>query len=837
VSAKGRAFPSRAIEPDVVDEWSLRYLHFDPSHEGLREALCTLGNGFFATRGAAPESTADGVHYPGTYVAGLYDRRDTCIEGHTVENESIVNLANWLPLSIRVDRGHWYDLRHLEVLDYSQELDLHAGLLSRDMRVRDRKGRVTRVQQRRFVSMANRHVGALETVVTAENWAGRLTVRSGLDGRVVNSGVARYGAFNDDHLVGTRTRVLDRETIAIAVRTAQSGVRVAETARTRVFSDDVLVQPRRRIVEELAYIAQDISFDVSGPTPVRIEKVATLFTSRDQAVSEPEVEAQNHSRHLDDFDALLLRHARDWDHLWRRFWLQIEDGDRLTRLILRLHIFHLLQTVSRNTLDLDVGVPARGLHGEAYRGHVFWDDLFIFPYLNVHLPELVRSLLMYRYRRLDAARWAAAEAGCSGAMFPWQSGSDGREEAQALHLNPVSGRWLPDASRLQRHINSAVAYNVWRYYQATDDVDFLATYGAEVIFEIARFWASAARLQPGSGRYEILGVMGPDEYHDAYPGASTPGLDNNTYTNVGAAWVLSRALETIDLLPEPRRSELREALGLDDEELSKWDDVSRRMRVVFHEDGIPSQFEGYEDLKELDWERYRERYGDIARLDRLLENEGDTPNAYKASKQADVLMLFYLLSADELSAVFSRLGYDFDTSMIPKTIDYYLERTSHGSTLSRVVHAWVLARSDRERSWRFFMDALHSDLDDSQGGTTAEGIHLGAMAGTVDVLQRCYLGIEAREDVLWLNPLLPSEVRRLDLDIRYQRRWLTLSVSDGELTVEVQDWGRGTVRIGIDGEVAHLSPGEARKIRLDLDPSSTSKGSLGPKALLRHRPA
>lgn len=238
------------------------------------------------------------------------------------------------------------------------------------------------------------------------------------------------------------------------------------------------------------------------------------------------------------------------------------------------------------------------------------------------------------------------------------------------------------------------------------------------------------------------------------------------------------------------------------------------MRLVFHRDGVISQFEGYEDLAELDWDTYRSRFGDISRLDRIPEEENGTPNAYKASKQADVLMLFYLLSADELGAILKRLQYAFEPDIIPRTIDYYVQRTSHGSTLSRVVHSWVLSRSDRERSWKFFEDALRSDLDDAQGGTTPEGVHLGAMAGTVDLLQRCYLGIEARDDVIWFNPLLPTEVKSLTLDIRYRQRWMNLAVADGRLTVAVSEWGEGPVRVGLDGEVVELDPGEQRELTL-----------------------
>jgi alpha,alpha-trehalase len=238
------------------------------------------------------------------------------------------------------------------------------------------------------------------------------------------------------------------------------------------------------------------------------------------------------------------------------------------------------------------------------------------------------------------------------------------------------------------------------------------------------------------------------------------------------------------------------------------------MRVVFHSDGVVSQFEGYEDLAELDWEGYRSRHGDIARLDRILEAEGDTPNAYKASKQADVLMLLYLLSVDELLGIFGQLGYDVDADTIRRTIDYYLQRTSHGSTLSRVVHSWVLARSDRERSLEYLEEALRSDLDDTQGGTTGEGIHLGAMAGTVDLVQRCYLGIETRGNTLWFDPHLPREIRSLRLDLRYRDRVVNVAVEDGGLTVEIGDWGDGTVRIGLGGVVTELGAGERCRIEL-----------------------
>jgi alpha,alpha-trehalase len=302
--------------------------------------------------------------------------------------------------------------------------------------------------------------------------------------------------------------------------------------------------------------------------------------------------------------------------------------------------------------------------------------------------------------------------------------------------------------------------------------------------------------------------MGPDEFHDAYPDASEPGIDNNAYTNIMAVWVLCRALETMEVVPADRREALRDKLGLQREELERWEDISHKMRIVFHGDGIISQFEGYDQLQEFDWEGYRRKYGDIQRLDRILESEGDTPNRYKLSKQADVLMLFYLLSADELGEVFQRLNYPFESGTIPNTIDYFLERTSHGSTLSRVVHAWVLARSKREVSWHLFKEALESDVSDIQGGTTAEGIHLGAMAGTVDLVQRCYSGIETRQDRLQLNPYLPVELKELRFDILYRKHWLNLVITPGRVSLKARPGTAVPIRVGLQDTVVELKPNE-----------------------------
>jgi alpha,alpha-trehalase len=790
-----------------MNPWVLRYDGYDPDEEGLREALCTLGNGYIATRGAVAGSCADGVHYPGTYAAGVYNRLQTTIAGRTIENESLVNLPDWLVLRFAVDDGPWLAVDDVDVLDHNLELDMRQGVLTRRWRIRDDRGRTTRLVERRLVHMAHEHLAALETTLVAEDWSGRLRVRSGLDGDVANRGVERYADLASEHLDVAGADAVDERTLLLTAVTRTSRIRIAEAARTTVRREGEATAPAREVHRDGGRIAHDLALDVDAGEELIVEKVAAVYTSRDSAIFEPGFDAVHALCAAGTFDQLLAGHTMAWGHLWDRCRFEVHVDDEVVQIV-RLHLFHLLQTVSPNTIDLDAGVPPRGLHGEAYRGLVMWDELFTFPVLDLRLPALTRSLLGYRYRRLPAARSAALQAGHEGAMYPWQSGSNGEEMAQEVHLNPQSGRWVPDDTHLQRHIGLAVAYNVWRYYQATGDVAFLADQGAEMMLEIARFFASITSYDHGRDRYEIRGVVGPDEFHTAYPGADEPGLRNNAYTNVMAAWLLRRACVLPGILSPDRWSELSDSLAIGRDERERWDEISRKLVVPFHDDGVISQFEGYEDLEELPWEELRERHGRIHRLDRILEAEGDSPNRYKATKQADTLMLFYLFSADELRDLLDHLGYGLEPEQIPATIEYYLPRTTHGSTLSTCVYAWVLARAHREEAYDFFARALRSDIADIQGGTTPEGIHLGAMAGSVDLLQRCFTGLEMRGDELMLNPFWPPELGPLEIDIVYRGHPLTLRVTGEVVRVASQPGDRAPIHVSCRGETAELRPGE-----------------------------
>ncbi|MEU6670998.1 glycosyl hydrolase family 65 protein [Streptomyces sp. NPDC046727] len=779
------------------------YDGYRPAEERLRETLCTLGNGYFATRGALPECIADDVHYPGTYAAGCYNRLTSEVAGRRVENEDMVNLPNWLPLRFRSAGGNWLTPDIAPVTEHHQMLHLDPGLLERRTRYGTGDGTLL-VRQLRLVHLADPHLAALRTEFTAEGRTLDLDVEAALDGSVTNSGVARYRDLDGRHLTHIYVGTSAPGTVWLRCRTRTSDISFGLAGRLTAEAPVTHANEAHRAVQHLR-------LSLPPGRTVTVDKTVALHTSHDPAISDPLRAAVDRVHDAPGFDELQESHHAAWEQLWRRTALDVpgEAGS-----ILRLHLFHVLQTLSPHTADLDVGVPARGLHGESYRGHVFWDELFVLPYLNLHLPEVSRALLHYRHRRLDAACHAAGELGRHGALYPWQSGSDGREETQQLHLNPRSGRWLPDHSRLQHHVGSAVAYNVWQYCEATGDTDFRHGEGAEMLLQIARFWADSATWDDHLGRYRVRGVMGPDEYHDAYPGADHPGLDDNAYTNVTAAWVLTRTLELLSDLPAPRRSELTEHLGLAEDEPARWEEVSRRLRIPFH-DGVISQFDGYGDLAELDWADYRKRYDDIRRLDRILEAEGDTVNRYRASKQADVLMLGYLFSLPELHSLFQQLGYRLDEHIWSATVDHYLHRTSHGSTLSGLVHGWILTRARRADAWSFVQEALRGDIADLQGGTTGEGIHLGAMAGTLDLVQRGLTGLETRGGALYLDPVPLPELSSYGFTARYHGHWgVQLRLRSGLLEIAVPPSHSSPIDLRLRDREVPVGPGETARLVL-----------------------
>lgn len=767
------------------EQWSLNYFDYDQNQEGTRETLLTVGNGFFGTRGALEETKANDLNYPGTYIAGLYNRLDSEVSGRTVSNEDFVNCPNWLPITFKIGDGEWFDPNQAEIIDITRKLDLRRGVLHRSLTIQDKNGHETHIESQRFASMDDPHLAALRYQITPINYAETITVQSSLDGDLINSGVARYRELNSKHLEPIAEEYQDNVS-NLLVRTNQSNILIAEAACLRVSVDGQEPKPDFQGATEPGVVS--ISFEVpakQGETII-IDKLVAIYASHQHGTDDPLQAAHTAIKEIPDFETLKKNNASAWDEIWQKADIQIE-GDRSAQKLIRMHMFHTFATCSPHHAALDAGIPARGLHGEAYRGHIFWDDLYILPLIDMHFPEAARSALMYRYNRLDKARENAIEYGYQGAMYPWQSGALGSEETQTLHLNPLSGEWGPDYSTLQRHVNLSVAFNVWEYLWITNDQEFLENYGAELFLEICRFWARKATKNKNTGHYDIAEVMGPDEFHEKYPGATTGGLKNNAYTNILVTWAFERAFEILEMLDASTQAALQEKIQLTDIELQRWQDISDNLQIPISEDGILEQFDGYFDLDELDWESYQNEYDNIHRMDRILKSEGKSPDAYKVAKQADTLMAFYLLSEQKIIKLLQQKGYAPPENFLRRNFYYYLKRTSHGSTLSRLVHAYLAHLiSDDDLCWKFYLEALNSDFIDIQGGTTKEGIHAGVMAGTVLFALRAFAGLRWDKEHLQINPRLPSSWRGLKFNLSFKGARYFFEITNEKIKVKLQ---------------------------------------------------
>ncbi len=780
--------PKQKKEKNIADDWSLVYKNYKPAKEGLRESLCTLANGYMGTRGAATEMNASRINYPATYIAGVYNRLATKIAGRKIWNEDMVNCPNWLCLVFRYDDNVWISPVDCKILSYDQTLDMQRGILSRSMRLKDKKGRIVRIKEQRFVSMAQAHRAAIQYNIVFENYEGPVVVRSALNGEIKNSGVERYSQLKNIHLEPVSLGTRDRNVIFLGVKTNQSQVVIGQAARTRFFTGAREFKPRnKKLVRQKKYIAQDFFFKVKRAEVYTVEKMTSVYTSRDQGCSNPVTYALVDMGESLRFHKLLYSHVLKMKRLWEMFDIQI-DGDGFSQKILRLHLFHLIQTASENNekLNIDAGLAARGLHGEAYRGHIFWDDLFVMHLYDFRSPGISKALLMYRYRRLDKARALAKAEGYRGAMFPWQSGSSGDEETQTLHLNPMSGKWGPDHSHSQRHVSFAVAYNFWKYWERTQDKEFLESYGAEVIVSIAQLGASLSKYHHHTGRYHTEGLMGPDEFHEKMPGSKKTGFKDNAYTNILIVWTLLRGLEVLGMISEEKREALMKKLGITREDIAHWDDITTKMNVIFNDQGIIAQFDGYFSLKEINLKSYQAKYDNIQRMDRILKAEGKSPNDYKVAKQADVLMLFYLFEFSQIKSIVNHLGYKFDRSMLKNNYDYYVQRTSHGSTLSKVVHCYISHILGRKKeAWQWFGSVLESDINDTQGGTTPEGIHAGVMGGSIYIAVKGFAGVHFVRDRIMIDPKLAKRWSCVRLNLLYRGNRISLSIKSHEVTIAI----------------------------------------------------
>ncbi|MFD1455853.1 glycoside hydrolase family 65 protein [Levilactobacillus lanxiensis] len=771
------------------------HLDYYGQYQGKRnygqEAMLTVGNGFVGLRGAYTEAHADADNYPGMYTAGLYDQLTTNLNGRAVTNEDLVNLPNAQALSFGVDHQNPFQIKAADIQDIYRSLDLHTGTLTTTMLVQLSTGHSLQIKTTKLANFKDWHRLAIRYSITPLNFAGSLQVYSTIDGSVVNGNVSRYNAFDQHHLRVTGTSQ-QPDSIFLEAQTRASHVDLALGSHL-TGPGQALATPSDGRPNAEQQVRQMRSVDVQPQQTYTFEKNIVLFTSRETTGNVLQAAMADLQRA--SFADTLASSTAYWQKRWADADFQI-TGDITSQKLTRVNLYHLFSAVQAiRSGQIDASINARGLDGEAYRGHVFWDEMFDLPVFALHDPQLARQLLMYRYRRLPAAKQNAKDAGYAGAMYPWQSGEVGDEQSQVTHLNPLTNTWDPDYSSLQRHVSLAIAYNVIMYHRITGDTDFMAKYGLEMLQEIAQFWLSKTKLDNADHRYTIDRVMGPDEFHENYPNADTTGLANNAYTNLMVTWLFNQLDQLRQDLPAATLKTVDAKTGVTAAVRQQFNDVSHHLKLDINSEGIIGQFEGYFKLPKLDFTKYRAKYGDISRMDRILKAEGKTPDAYQVAKQADALMAFYNLDAPQVLGLLKQLGYELPQQALQKNLQFYLDRTTHGSTLSRIVYAALTAMAgNMDQSWQLFSQALFSDYFDIQGGTTAEGIHLGVMGAVTLMSTRYYAGVDALGDHLTVNPHLPEAWQAVKFQHLLRGTRYTFDIDHHHVTVQADH--AATIQIG-----------------------------------------
>jgi len=759
----------QALQPTQDSSWVLTHEGYNVLTENAVESRFALGNGFLGMRASRPVSRGPTwvswlghirwASWPRCYVAGLFDRPNT-----VPPVPALVPVADWSHVTLVLD-GNPQLLLDGEFLASVRQLDMRRGILLSDLSYRAHAGITICSGELRLVSLADRAV-ALQLLRFSLD-------RDGID-VTLEANFAMAG-------MGMEPLQLDRD--VCAWRTEGSGKAVAMAGSVTLQADGRPLVPERSF--SLRWIWRWRS--VAGQE-LELDRLVTVARS-DRWADDPALvaaDAMARGRAL-GWRGVLAAHETAWRQHWDASDVIIEGDDKVQEAV-RFAVYHL--TSAANPEDECVSVGARGLTGDAYFGHVFWDtEIYLLPFYVGVWPEAARALLMYRYHTLHGARAKAAHFGFRGALYAWESADTGEETTPERVIGADGTPVEILTGRMEHHISADVAYAVWQYWRFTRDDDFFLRAGAEMLLETARFWASRA-VAEADGKRHIRHVIGPDEYHE--------DVDDNAFTNVMARWNIGRGLETMDLLRERwpnHAAALREKLALGDDELADWRDaIARIVTGLDAATGIYEQFAGYYKLQPLDLSLYADRKMPI---DVVIGPERTQRS--QVVKQADVVALIALLP-DEFPGAAAKANFR-----------YYEPRCAHGSSLSAGIHALVAARLGKtETALRFLRQAAIADLE--LDPNSAGGIRIAGLGGLWQAIILGFAGLDLGSDMLGIDPRLPPHWRSLSFRVGWRGRSVAIRIAGKTAQATLVD-GEG-MEIRIAGTSGKLTPGVTLEVSI-----------------------
>ena len=733
--------------------WLINELGFARELQSIRESQFALGNGYLGSRGIYEEIPYDCS--PGTYLAGVYDKM-------AAQVAELINLPNPVNFQFTVV-GEKIGVVAMDIDSHKRVLNMKKALLLRHTVYKDSKKQRYDYQSLRFISGQNKNIGLMQIALTALDDDCVLDINTGIDTSVSNAGILSEGRkkhFRVKELGQYRKAgylvadTFEKKHIIVY----WSGFYYQLGKKKIVASDNIF---RLKLKKNQTAIFTKVFCLKHFPNKKNydLQKKSTfkIFNKAFQA----------------DFSSLLKAHTQAWERLWKRADVLIE-GTANIQQNMRFNIYHML--ICRHYDNGFSSIGARTLSGEGYRGHIFWDaEIFLFPFYLFAFPETAKNMLLYRYRRLGAARELAKSNGYKGAQFPWESGSSGQEETPD---------WARDIDRtiieihthkMEHHITADIAYAFYKYYIATKDQEFMDKYGYEIFAETARFWASRVEHKPKSKVYEIKGVIGPDEFHI--------NVNNNAFTNLMAKWNLLTASKLLNEVKKNKKvyKGLKNKLKLSENEVRRWRQISARMKVNNIKNKVIEQFDGYFKLKKIKLTATDENGILIMPKKMKTQDLGKT----QIVKQADVLMLLSLLD-DVFKPATKIANYDF---YIPKTI--------HKSSLSAPTHAYIASKiGDLHRAYSLFNVSLRTDISNLYGNT-AEGIHAASLGGTWQALVFGFAGVEIKKEELFINPRIPKSWRKVSCSVVWRGASVRMELTNGNVKIKIVSAQKKNVKMGV----------------------------------------
>ncbi len=759
------------------EEWTISEDRIDREQMRYQESLLTLGNGYLGSRGVLEEGYKEG--YVGTYLAGIYDKS-------SAQSFVIVNVPNPLRTGIFVD-GKKLSMDEMQVLEHRRVLDMKRAVLWRRTVFAD-AGRRYEYESRRFFSLNDMHLVVLSISFRSLDDDASVVVKHTIDGTTRNEMQAVGEPIK--HYAVTETSDLGNDISYLEARTNDLGtvIGMATVVNMKGGGPESKVKMETQVDDE--FITAEHSFTAKEGTRYEFDEYISIYTSRETEgdIKAACLEGVERAR-KQGVSRLQSDHARAWEGRWISSDIKIE-GDSSLQRALRFDIYHLLAIAPPQ--DIDVSLAPKALSSEWYGGHVFWDtEIFMLPFFIHTQPRLAKDLLMYRCRRLEQARGCAQNQNYEGALWPWESAESGADETPQTWVN-FDGTILPVYTSLrEHHIASDIVYAIYRYYQATGDEDFMLECGSKMIFETARFWASRVVYDEATDSYEILEVIGPNEFQEC--------VDNNSYTNALTRWMLRYACELYDRLRRSHAGKLEsiaEEIKLTAEEVDSWREIAEGIVFLMRPDGLIEEFEGYFERRDVTISEWDEHGMQVWPSEVVLAKVAET----QLIKQGDVILLLYLLP-DEFSLETKRANFD-----------YYEPRTTHMSSLSITSYAIIAHElGDTEKAYTYLHHASATDLENIHGNTKL-GVHAAELGGAWQIAIHGFAGLRVKDDVLSINPALHESWRSMRFRTWFRGRLVDFAISDSETEASMVQ-GQKRVDVEIYGKRHILRPGQPLKVK------------------------